>query len=92
MVSNMNDADLREVDAYFASAPDATVMSMRQETGPPANPVAAAMTEVTETAEVESTQGQVCRLAEYLAGAAVRRMRRGTAEECEGEEECMVPM
>ena len=24
--------------------------------------------------------------------SAVRRMRRGTAEECEGEEECMVPM
>ena len=76
MVSNMNDADLREVESYMASAPDATVMSMRQETGPPANPVAAAMTEVIECAEVESTQGQVCRLAEYLAGAAVRRMRR----------------
>ena len=74
----MNDADMREVDAYFAQAPDATVLSMRQETGPAMNPVAAAMTQVTETAEVESTQGQVCRLAEYLAPTGLGKMETGS--------------
>ena len=59
---------------------------------------AAAAEEERLLAEVECADDEECEVsdaAEALsqeALSAVRRMRRGTAEECEGEEECMVPM